>query len=65
MLLLVSVGTIGTGCGGVAANGSVSPATFLLPGIGQTDPQPSPAAADGFQTGKSPEIAAYAGGPVR
>jgi hypothetical protein len=27
-----------TGCGGIGASGSVSPATFLLPGLGHTVP---------------------------
>jgi hypothetical protein len=32
-----------TGCGGFSASPSVSPATFLLPGLGQTaPPQPAP-----------------------
>ena len=29
----------GTGCGGLGASGSVSPASFLLPGFGQIDSQ--------------------------
>jgi len=32
----------GSGCGGIGASGSVSPATFLLPGIGQNAPQANP-----------------------
>ncbi|HMO66065.1 MAG TPA: hypothetical protein PKE47_12725 [Verrucomicrobiota bacterium] len=31
---------LATGCGGVSASRSVSPATFLLPGIMQYDPRP-------------------------
>jgi hypothetical protein len=29
-----------TGCSGINASGSVSPATFLLPGLGQAQPEP-------------------------
>jgi len=38
-----------TGCSGVNASGSVSPASFFLPGLMQVDPQPEtvdPLAAD-------------------
>lgn len=31
---------LGTGCGGISASRSVSPASFLLPGIMQYDPRP-------------------------
>lgn len=31
----------GAGCGGVDAQGSVSPLMFLLPGVGQTKPIPT------------------------
>ncbi|PYL00672.1 MAG: hypothetical protein DME18_10945 [Verrucomicrobia bacterium] len=29
---------LGTGCSGINASGSVSPATFFLPGLGQARP---------------------------
>ena len=31
---------LATGCSGINASGSVSPATFLLPGLGQARPEP-------------------------
>jgi hypothetical protein len=37
LLLLVA------GCGGISASHSVSPATFLLPGLGQLTPETTPA----------------------
>ncbi len=46
LCLLVTASILGTGCGGISANGSASPATFLIPGIGQSCPLPkSPAVA--------------------
>ena len=42
-ILLMLASLIGAGCGGISANGSASPATFLLPGIGQATPAPQPA----------------------
>ena len=38
-VLLAGVALIGGGCGGLGASGSISPATFLLPGLGQNDSQ--------------------------
>jgi len=32
---------LGTGCGGVNAGGSASPASFLLPGLMKADPVPA------------------------
>jgi hypothetical protein len=32
-----------TGCSGINASGSVSPATFFLPGLGKAQPKSSPA----------------------
>jgi len=46
LLSLMAVMMVGAACGGISAGGSASPATFLLPGIGQNTPQrksPSPA----------------------
>ena len=40
MAFLIAVAATGIGCGGVNASGSVSPATFLLPGLGQHDSAP-------------------------
>lgn len=67
LLVLASVALLGSGCGGIGAGGSVSPATFLLPGIGQTEPEhSSPAASEQsamtFQ--KKPQIAADGGEAV-
>jgi hypothetical protein len=36
---LVVIALIGAGCGGISASQSVSPATFLLPGILKNCPQ--------------------------
>jgi hypothetical protein len=38
MLMLVAVALIGAGCGGINASQSVSPATFLMPGILKNTP---------------------------
>jgi hypothetical protein len=32
---------LGTSCSGINATGSVSPATFFLPGLGQSKPRPA------------------------
>jgi hypothetical protein len=46
LALLAAVAFIGGGCGGLGASGSISPATFLLPGIGQNTPaKPADSAA--------------------
>ena len=37
MTLLVAI----SGCGGIRASKSISPATFLLPGLLQADPPPA------------------------
>ena len=36
--LVVSTGMLGAGCSGINATHSVSPATFLIPGLMQTTP---------------------------
>jgi hypothetical protein len=41
-LALLAVAILGSGCGGVNASGSVSPATFLLPGLMQNTPSKEP-----------------------
>jgi hypothetical protein len=42
LALIAAVALIGGGCGGLGASGSVSPATFLMPGLGQTTPKAAP-----------------------
>ena len=44
LAFLVGVLFLGAGCSGINASGSVSPATFLLPGLGQTAPAKAPVA---------------------
>ena len=39
-IIPVFVLVLATGCSGINASGSVSPATFLLPGLGQARPEP-------------------------
>jgi hypothetical protein len=62
-LAFASIAVFGIGCGGLGASGSVSPASFLLPGIGhyerdsQQKLQSDPAHLPG-STG-SPQVAAY------
>jgi hypothetical protein len=43
-VLLVSFGWLGGGCGGLSASHSVSPATFLVPGIMRSEPPKVPPA---------------------
>ena len=57
-LLMASVALLGIGCGGIGASGSVSPASFLLPGLGHNDSQKAPA-ADEIAPQTSPQVAAY------
>jgi hypothetical protein len=55
LLLLVGVtmaGLVVTGCGGVNASGSVSPATFFLPGILYRIPEKRP-----VESAPTPEVA--------
>ncbi|HXT40914.1 MAG TPA: hypothetical protein VN887_12950 [Candidatus Angelobacter sp.] len=42
MAILPAFALLGAGCSGINATGSVSPATFLLPGFMQTDPPKAP-----------------------
>lgn len=37
--LLAMIG-LGSGCSGINASGSVSPASFILPGLGEAHPNP-------------------------
>jgi hypothetical protein len=39
--LIPALVLVGAGCGGIAASQSVSPATFLLPGLLKADPPPA------------------------
>jgi hypothetical protein len=39
--LIPALELVGAGCGGIAATQSVSPATFLLPGLLKADPPPA------------------------
>ena len=64
-LALASSALFGIGCGGLGASGSISPASFLLPGIGQHDSQKrlqeqDPAQQSGFADSLgSPQVAAF------
>ena len=40
-IIAVAIVVLGTGCSGIRTSGSVSPATFLLPGLGQVQPAPA------------------------
>lgn len=58
-VLLAGVAFLGSGCGGLGASGSISPASFLLPGFGQNDSQKQTLPADrGEQLAASPQVAA-------
>jgi hypothetical protein len=52
LAILLTPGLLGAGCSGINATGTMSPATFFLPGLGQTQrpapasPVPLPPAAD-------------------
>lgn len=43
LTLFATAALLGAGCGGLGASGSISPATFLLPGLGHIAPQQVPA----------------------
>jgi hypothetical protein len=53
---LALLGLAGAGCSGINANGSVSPATFFLPGLMKADP-PRSSEAPVYAAVSSPEIA--------
>jgi hypothetical protein len=60
--LLMAVAMLGSACGGISAGGSASPATFLLPGIGQNAPQqnsplPAPGKSSSTIAEYSPQLA--------
>ena len=56
--LMASVALLGIGCGGIGASGSISPASFLLPGLGHNDSQKA-RPADQIAQPTSPQVAAY------
>ena len=68
-LACASIALFGIGCGGLGASGSVSPASFLLPGIGHndrdsqknlpTDPAQQPGSINSLG---SPQVAALSAG---
>lgn len=61
-VLLAGLAIFGIGCGGLGASGSVSPASFLLPGFGHNDSQKHPPAdaqeQPSQQVAASPQVAA-------
>jgi hypothetical protein len=69
--VLAGIAIVGSGCGGLGASGSISPASFLLPGIGQNDPAaPSSHPNELYFSPEgtiktSPRIAAYSADPVQ
>jgi hypothetical protein len=46
---------LGSGCSGISTTQSVSPATFLLPGLLQADPPPPQPASPGAIPADEPE----------
>jgi len=56
-MVFTGVALPGIGCGGLGASGSVSPATFLLPGLMYNDSQRTKA-QDPIEKQSSPQIAA-------
>ena len=60
-LLVAGAALLGVGCGGVGASGSISPASFLLPGLGHNESQ-KPLPVDAVQqpaSQTSPQVAAF------
>jgi hypothetical protein len=45
LVLVPMAGMLLTGCGGINASHSVSPASFFLPGLGEAKPVPAPSQA--------------------
>jgi hypothetical protein len=60
-MVFAGVALCGAGCGGLGASGSVSPATFLLPGLGQinTEKRPPQAVEQSVDRPASPQVAAH------
>ena len=56
-MVFTGVALAGIGCGGLGASGSVSPATFLLPGLMYNDSQRTKP-QDALEKQSSPQIAA-------
>jgi hypothetical protein len=70
-LAFAGIALFGIGCGGLGASGSISPASFLLPGIGHHDSQKhlqeqDPSQQTGFaESLGSPQVAAFSPDPVQ
>jgi hypothetical protein len=47
-----------TGCGGINASHSISPASFFLPGLGQTQPEAAPVQAPPASSSQSASLKA-------
>jgi len=63
-LILLAPTLLVSGCGGFAASKSVSPATFLLPGLFSVDPRPpSRDPSEGFKN--APVVVRFSNDPVR
>ena len=56
--LIAGVALLGMGCGGLSGSGSISPASFLLPGLGHNDSQKARPADQIAQT-TTPRVEAY------
>jgi hypothetical protein len=56
--LMVLLAALGAGCSGINASHSISPATFLLPGLGKVGTEPTKAPQDPNTNPKPEEIQA-------
>jgi hypothetical protein len=54
-LAFASIALLGMGCGGLGASGSLSPASFLLPGIGHHESQ-QPLPVEAVEQPASPQV---------
>ena len=62
LLVFAGIALCGMGCGGLGASGSVSPASFFLPGLMHNDtqkPKPEDTVEQGIDQTTSPQVAAY------
>jgi hypothetical protein len=57
LAMLAFLTLLGAGCSGINAGGSVSPASFFLPGLIQADPPPAAAPAPVAVTAPSTQLA--------
>ena len=57
VLGIAAVLALCTGCGGIQASHSVSPATFLLPGFGQVTPESGVTPCETNQVFNAPQLA--------